>query len=351
METEASVDGTAEDSGADLAAELDEIYAAHEEGDADGQARNAEALPDAKPEPAQAENLPPMAAPATWDKAAKEAWEQLPRALQEQVAKRETDRERAVHQVLKEKATLMQGMRPILEGFNGLQEYFTSFRGSDGAPLWGNPQAMMKEISDVLATKSLLMRDPQAGLQAILQWAQAAGLDLSGEGKGADPEVLRMRQKIAALEADSHRRNAAEREQRAYAQQREAVAQIAHGLNDFAQAKDDAGQARYPHLFGDSGEQVGELMGRWMRANAGADGITPELFAQAYEVATLSVPATREAVFKEREDARVLQFKERSARARKAAGINPGPKRSPDIDPQKSESELMDEIWRKYNAS
>lgn len=332
-----------------LNTELDEIYSAHtEEGDAPREvAPETASAPAADPAPVDA---PKVTAPASWGKDSQQLFAQLPVELQEQVAKRETEREQAIGQAFRAMQTV-QAMQPVMQGFQELRPYFQAFRQPDGSPLWGNAQAMMKEISDVLAVKSLILKDPQAGLQAVLQWAQAAGLDLAQGDQKADPQVVALRQRLAQLEQDNQRRDTAERERLADMQRREAVQQVAVGLNDYAQAKGEDGQPLYPHLFGDHGGEVGEMMGRWMRANAGADGITPELFKAAYEAAIFSVAATREAEMKAREDARVLQFKERSARARKAAGINPRPSRGPEIDPQKSEEELQDEIWRRYNAS
>ena len=331
-----------------LNTELDEIYSAHtEEGDAPREvAPETASAPAADPAPVDA---PKVTAPASWGKDSQQLFAQLPVELQEQVAKRETEREQAIGQAFRAMQTV-QAMQPVMQGFQELRPYFQAFRQPDGSPLWGNPQAMMKEISDVLAVKSLILKDPQAGLQAVLQWAQAAGLDLSSQ-EGADPQVVALRQRLAQLEQDNQRRDTAERERAADMQRREAVQQVAVGLNEYAQAKNEAGEPLYPHLFGDHGGEVGEMMGRWMRANAGADGITPELFKAAYETAVFSVQATREAEFKAREDARIAQFKQNSARARKAAGINPRPSRGPEIDPQKSEEELQDEIWRRYNAS
>ena len=131
----------------------------------------------------------------------------------------------------------------------------------------------------------------------------------------------------------------------------EAVQRVAYGLNDFANAKGEDGQPLYPHLFGDHGAEIGELMGKWMRANAGSDGITPDLFKQAYEVAALSVAETREALFKEREAQRVAEYKKNSERARKAAGINPRSNRAPEIDTKKPVEEVFEDIWAKYNNS
>lgn len=333
-----------------LNAELDEIYASHtEEGDATQTvAPEKVGTPEqAQPEP-EAQAIP---APATWGKNSQELFNQLPRELKEQVAKRETEREQVLGRAFNAMQTV-ETLRPVMQGFKELQPYFQAFRGADGSPLWGNPQAMMKEISDVLSVKSLIMRDPQAGLQAVLSWAQAAGLNLapSDDGQQVDPQVMALRQRLAQLEQDNQRRDSAERERQAETQRQEAVQRVAYGLNDFAQAKDDAGNPLYPHLFGDHGAKVGELMGKWMRANAGSDGITPDLFKAAYEAAIFSVAETREAEFKAREDARVAQFKANSARARKAAGINPRPGKGPEVDPQKPWEEQMNDIWAKYNT-
>ena len=333
-----------------LNAELDEIYASHtDEGDATQTvAPEKVGTPEqARPEP-EAQAIP---APATWGKNSQELFNQLPRELKEQVAKRETEREQVLGRAFNA-MQMMQNMQPVMQGFKELQPYFQAFRGSDGNPLWGNPQAMMKEISDVLNVKSLIMRDPQAGLQAVLSWAQAAGLNLapSEDGQQVDPQVMALRQRLAQLEQDNQRRDASERERQANAQRQEAIVSVANGLNDFAQAKNEAGEPLYPHLFGDHGAQVGELMGRWMRANAGQDGITPELFKSAYEAAIFSVAETREAEFKARENARIKQFQQNSARARKAAGINPRPGKAPEVDPKKPIEEIYEEIWAKHNT-
>lgn len=337
-----------------LNAELDEIYTAHTAEETPAQQTDAPkqaSTPDAQQQAQQTPETPQtVAAPVSWGKDAQQLFAQLPPQLQEQVAKRETEREQAVGRAF-QAMQQVQALQPVMQGFKDLQPYFQSFRQADGSPLWGNPQAMMKEISDVLAVKSLLFRDPQAGLQAVMQWAQQAGLHLApSDGQQADPQMLALRQRLAQLEQDNQRRDNAERERQATAQRQEAIVSVANGLNDFAQAKNEAGEPLYPHLFGDHGAKVGELMGRWMRANAGQDGITPELFKAAYEAAIFSVAETREAEFKAREDARIAQFKQNSARARKAAGIVPRPGKGPDADPQKPLEEVYNDIWAKYNS-
>jgi len=331
-----------------LNAELDDIYASHTSEDAAPQDAPKEASNPVEQPSEQVETIP---APATWGKDTQQLFAQLPVELQKQIAKRETEREQVLGRAFNA-MQMMQNMQPVMQGFKELQPYFQSFRGSDGNPLWGNPAAMMKEISDVLNVKSLIMRDPQAGLQAVLSWAQAAGLNLasSDDGQQVDPQVMALRQRLAQLEQDNQRRDSAERERQAETQRQEAVQRVAYGLNDFAQAKNEAGEPLYPHLFGDHGAQVGELMGKWMRANAGSDGITPELFKSAYEAAIFSVAETREAEFKARENARVAQFKANSARARKAAGINPRANRAPGVDAQKPIEDVYEEIWKKYNS-
>ena len=342
-----------------LSAELEQIYDAHTgENEAAPQpeapAQPQASTPDAQQQPAP-EPVQPVAAPASWGKDAQAVFSQLPAPLQAEVAKRETERERVVQQAFQERQQMQQArqaLEPVVQGFNDLSPYFNTFRKADGSPMWGDQRAMMQEIKDVLATKQLLFRDPKAGLQAILTWAQQAGLNLDGsEGQQIDPETLRLRQRLAQLEQDNQRRDTAERERQAETQRQEAVQRVAYGLNDFAQAKSADGQPLYPHLFGEFGAQVGEMMGRWMRANAGPDGITPELFKAAYETAVFSVEGTREAEMKAREAARVEQFKKNSERARKAAGINPRPGRAPDVDPQKPVEELYEDIWRKYNTA
>ena len=330
--------------------ELDEIY---QNATTEKESETEEKLPDSKAnnsvgQPVQTEQPKPNPYPTSWGKDLQGTFEQLPPDIQAQIIKREGERERVVQQAFAAQ-NVARAMEPITRGIKDLQGYFESFSDATGRPLWGNAEAMAKEISDVLRVKQLLCTDPQAGVQAIDQWLKAAGI-VAPDGQQQDTEKLAMQRRIAQLENANKQREAQEANYRAQMQQQQAVQQIAGVLDNFGSSKEADGSATYPLLQGEHAEKIGLVMGQWMRANMGQDGITPELFKQAYETAVFSVPETREMEFKRREDARVAQFKERSDRARKAAGLNPRPGRAHETEPARPVEQVFEDIWKKYNG-
>lgn len=338
-----------------LDSSLEEIYARHtEEGDtteADAQPETDSAKADVV-KPQQEAQAKPADYPKSWGKDMQEMYATLPPEVQAQIAKREEERERVVQQSFNA-VQLAKAMSPIAEGVKELEPYFKTFRKADGTPLWGDARAIAQEIKDVLAVKELLFRDPAAGMQAVRSWAEAAGLkfdDNQNGGQWQSPEVLALRQRLAQLEANEQRRTQNEQQQQAQARQAQAVNAMGNHLESLGSLKDAAGNASYPLLEGEHGEALGNIMGRWMRANAGPEGITPQLFKEAYEAAVFSLPETREMEFKRREDARVAQFKQRSEAARKAQGINPRHVRSAEVVEKGSLDDTFNKIWQKYNS-
>lgn len=342
-----------------LDSSLEEIYARHTD---ENEAAEADAQPDTDsvnkakvvkfPQQAEAQ-AKPANYPQSWGKDMQELYATLPPEVQAKIAKREEERERVVQQSFNA-VQMAKAMSPIAEGVKELEPYFKTFRKADGTPLWGDARAIAQEIKDVLAVKDLLFRDPQAGLQAVRSWAEAAGLKFDtaqdSQGQWQSPDVLALRQRLAQLEAKEQRRNMSEQQQLAQARQAQAVNAMGNHLENLGALKDAAGNASYPLLEGEHGEALGSIMGKWMRANAGPEGITPTLFKEAYEAAVFSLPETREMEFKRREDARVAQFKQRSEAARKAQGINPRHVRSADVVEKGSLDDTFNAIWKKYNS-
>lgn len=339
-----------------LDAALTEIYEKHESGD-NGDNGDMPALPDKgapedapKAEPEQ--KIPAVPYPASWSKDAQELFASLPPGVQEEIAKREQERERVVQQSFAAQH-MARAMVPIAQGVKDLEPYFRNFRKPDGQPLWGDTAAIAKEIKEVLETKQLLFSDPKAGMQAIFAWARAAGLNLTpsgDDGQWQNPDVDALRQRLAHLETRDRERAQEEQRQRAEVERQSAVRQIGGLLESLGDAKDAQGESCFPHLMGDHGEQVGEAMGRWIRANVGPEGLTPELFRQAYETAVFSVAPVRDMEFQRREAARVDAFKRRSQAARKAAGIAPRPVQNQESREALSLEDQFNAIWAKYNA-
>lgn len=339
---EPTTEPTSEASEANLDDELSKIYDSHEEEVEPEKAPSAPADPN-KPTEQPADEVIPV--PNTWGKDSQQLFSQLPKEIKQQIVKREQEREAVVRESFSARR-FAQAMTPIAGALQDLEPYFKSFQKPDGQPLWGDAQAMAKEIKDVLAVKQLLLSDPAAGLHVVTQWARAAGLQLPEEMP--DTNALNMRVRLAQLEQQEKQRAIAMQQQQQQQQQQQFVNNLAGGINNLGAAKDEAGNLLYPHLHGEYGEQLGNMMGRWMRANMDNRGITPELFKEAYETAVFSLPQTRDVEFKKREDARIADYKKRSQAARRAQGVNPSPGRVPTAEPETDLEQQMLEIWNKY---
>ncbi len=296
--------------------------------------------------PPPAEEIP---APHTWGKDTQELFKQLSPDLQKQIVKRETERENVVRQAFGA-MNFAKNFAPMGQALSELEGYFRSFAKPDGQPLWGDIEAMAKEIKDVLAVKQLLLRDPQAGLHVVQQWAQRAGWKPQEGEEKPDPNTLDMRARLAQLEQQDVQRRAQAVQMAQQQRQQQAVGMIANHIQGLGDSKNDQGQFNYPHLHGEHAEKVGQVMGQWLRANLGQQGVTPELFKSAYETAIFSVPETREAEFKMREDTRIAQAKQKSAAAQKAAGIHPSTNRPPAGENVTTLEQDMEAIWAKYST-
>lgn len=306
--------------------------------------------PQTQPQP-QAGQPQALAAPNTWDKGNQELFRTLPPETQKQIIKREQEREAVVRESFQARNYAAK-MQPFGQVIQELEPYFRTFSKPDGTPLWGDDRAMAAEIKTVLGLKMLLAKDPAAALHVMQDWAeQNAGYRPPSEG---DPtpsgQELSLRARLTQLEQQEALRAQQAQQQRLFAEGQQALNNLANHVTNLGNQKDASGQPLFPHLHGEFGERVGLIMGNWMRANMPPEGITPELYRQAYETAVFTLPETRELEFKAREEARIRQYKTKSEAARKAQGINPGTKRAPDSVPETSLEQDMDAIWAKYNT-
>lgn len=324
-----------------LDAELDKIY--------EGQANEAPA-----PEQSQAAEQPQtppeedVPYPTTWSKENQELFKTLPLETKKQIAKREQEREAVVRESFAARR-FAQAITPVARALGECEEYFKTFCQENGQPLWGNAEAMAREIKTVLNAKMMLAKDPAAALHIMRQWAtQNTGWQPSESDE--DSEALTLRARLAQMEQAEQTRLHQQQAYQQQMQQQQAYNALANHVNALGNSTDENGKAMFPHLHGEHAERVGYAMGQWLRANMGQQGITPELYKQAYETAIFAVPETRELEFKAREDARVAQFKQRSEAARKAQGINPSAKRAPESVPETSLEQDMEAIWAKYST-
>lgn len=143
-------------------------------------------LPD-QPEPeAQEPDAPAILAPQAWSAAAKDEWHRLPRAIQEEVDRRERDVSRAFQQ----RAEQTNVLEPIAEAIRPYQQKL-ALRGTNAAAA----------VGQLLAVQDILERDPINGVAYV---ARQYGVDLrqfsaafQQSQQPQDPAVRELAQRVA----------------------------------------------------------------------------------------------------------------------------------------------------------
>lgn len=198
------------------------------EGDAE-RIEVAEDSEEAEPE------LPPIDAPVSWGADAKELFAQIQeRALQEEIARREKEREQALHSATREKARLEKEALPYREAVKPFEEYLT-LKGE-------NP---VEAVKSSLAWRHAIERNP---VQAIMELARAYRIDPRQlvEAGGQRP-AQQVDPAVAKVQAENQRIMQylqMQQQQAALAQQQAVGSEI----DAFANATDDAGNPMHPHF-------------------------------------------------------------------------------------------------------
>ena len=349
---------------------LGEIYDAHTTPDdeqggtpapAEQQATDAPPKDDGTQQPpAEQPEGPKLAAPHTWSKEEKAAWDAAPEQVKQALSRRAEQVEQYA-QTLMETKGFADVMRPIGQTLAEMRPYFEGISGPDGRPLWGNTAAIGQEIKALSEVKTQLMRNPVDGLRSIINWGRQQGYDMGNalaqivqDAHGwQDSATVR-----AQADAERHRMRAEalERQQQEINQQQHYQQQVAHvgqSVSAFTEAKDAAGNPMYPHLHGEHAHGVGELAGRYIRANVAAHGgLTQQLFQEAYNAAIWNHPQARAAEQKRLEDARVAQYKTNSQRARNAAGVVPSSSGTAGLRVDTmTQEEAMEAVWARHKGA
>lgn len=365
-------------------ADLDAIFDAHMQGDeqpqeeqqpgtdkpAEQQEQAAEQKQEGesadKDKPAEQQAPEKLEAPNTWNKEEKAAWEKLAetpegKAVQQAMLRRAEQVEeygKKVGQELADAKRFGESMRPISEGMVEMKPFLEGIQGPDGRPLWGNPQAIAGEFKALAQIKADLMRDPTQGLKSIIHWGRQNGFDMHSAlanlvqdaANWPDSNTVR-----AQAEAERYRQQAQmhERELHKLAEQanmQQRVAYMGQQITSFADAKAADGQPVYPHLQGEYAEEIGRRAGAYLRANVGAQGITPELFAEAYNSAVWTHEPTRKAEQARLEAARVAQYQQTADRAKQGAGLMPkgSTSKSPRAEGM-TLSETLNDVWERHH--
>lgn len=231
-----------------------------------------------------AEPVKALDPPASWTAAAKANWPNLPRDIQAEVLRRETDWQKADG----ERTTKLKGYEPIEAALAPVSQQ-----------LQLNGVQPAQYVSQLVAADRYLRTNPQEAMRWI---AQQYGIDLSQvtqQGPQVDPAFAPFVQEINALKGQISTF--------AQEQQRKEAAQTQAEIAAFAKDR--------PHF-----EEVRQQMGALIQSGAAAD------MSAAYDMAVWANPTTRAALqakqSAEAEAKRKAEAEEKAGKARRVSQTN-----------------------------
>lgn len=270
--------------------------------------KSAEAETPSVPEPAPAEAktatdpaiqpapvVQPIEAPARWSEAEKAEFAKLPREAQQVLSERhkamEADYTRKTQEVAETRKGIepllgeVQRLNPLLQQMGYTPQQFLAESGAVASNLLsGNPSDRASAIAYLVQHRNIPVAD-------VLN---ALGVPLPNAGEGQqqqpDPVFMQLRQQVTGLEQrlrQQDERRQVEETQRAQAE-----------FNALGQAKDDSGQAKFPHF-----QRVSKTMLQlvatnqaetWDAAYTKAVRLDDDLFKQTVEAERASVAAAAE---------------------------------------------------------
>jgi hypothetical protein len=213
-------------------------------------------------------------APKSWSRDAKgyQVWESLPREIQEQVYKREIDRDTATNQRLKELSERQKYYQSLEQVLEPRQQMFKA-RGIDPA----------RAIDQMLSLYDMAAKDRTRAAEFLIKDWGVNPNDVFKPQAQVDP-------RIAQLEAQLQQVTGLLSQQQVAAQ-REVITSIERDMENFVNAKDSNGRPQYPHL-----EALGPVMEPILKHLVSSNPTAPvsALMKQAYEQAYWATPEFRE---------------------------------------------------------
>lgn len=204
----------------------------------------AEATPPV--DPAQQQQIVPH---PRWNEARKAAFNGLPPEAKKFALEVQSEHEAAFTRKSQEDAEYRRTADPLVQAVQPFAEYLAKI-----APTTGMSPAHM--VNGILAAEyQLRTGDPRQKYQAFANLAHTYGVDLAALSRGeiaqADPLISQLRQQVSELT----QRFGSIESQTAQEQQRS----LSLHIDSFANAKNEAGQPKYPH-FGRVRGYMGQLM-------------------------------------------------------------------------------------------
>lgn len=260
--------------------------------------------PNVAPEPTQPA-LPPINAPASWaSPQARQTFSTLPRELQEEIARREHERDSGLNRKFEEAAQAVQFKTQLEPVF---QRYQSVIQQSELPPA--------QLVEELLKAHAILLSNPKYGVAKLAQNLGVAPEDLGDpnnlQGVAFDPRIDAIHQELAALRAEKAEREAAQAEH--------SQRQIIDTVTAFAHETNAKGERLRPNF-----EKVHQLMKPIVAAlrEAKPNAEMRAILQEAYEQAEYAHPETRQAlVLRQAEELaakRQAEAAEKAAAARKA---------------------------------
>lgn len=253
----------------------------------------------AQEQQAQAQEIPP---PISWRAEEKEAFKALPKPVQETIARREAEREKAWNRSQMEVSQYRRKYQELDSVLAPLEETWARNGLTAGAV-----------IRNFVAWQKHLDTNPQ---QALAELAQSYGISPETIGQAApqiDPTISHLQQQIQQLQQALTTRE--QSEEQAY------MGQVEQGISMFAEEKGADGKPLRPY-FNDIYQDMLPIAQALKQANPTAS--PTEILAAAYDRAVYANPSIRERVIQERLAAeqakRIADAKTKANAARTAGG-------------------------------
>jgi hypothetical protein len=272
--------------------------------------------------------------PGTWSADEREIFASLPPAAQEVVARRTAALQGDLTRESQKRAYLEKQLTPLQGHVQQMEQTVAPYRHR-----WkdsGVEDSVI--IENLLKAQELIEQDPIEGIWHILDTTGLTPEDLYDEGGGkggtrreADPELMRLHQRLDAQEAKEREA----REQATTLQQQQQQQALANELNQFATEKDGQGNFIRPFLADANTQQkVAYAMARRIKDLREEEPWLSqrELLEQSYDDAVWANASTREILQKQNGTAKMASKKDDvQAKKRAASSLKGSQGQAPEV--------------------
>jgi hypothetical protein len=254
----------------------------------------------AEPVVEEAQELPPLEAPPTWAQEIKEKFTKTPREWQEFLLQRHKDTESLVTKRTQEAAQA----RKAWEQFSQTLAPYRTFFQREGMDDLGG-------IKFLLNNYAALRQDPEGTIKHL---AQRYGVNLSQtQDQYVDPQVKALQDQIARLTAHV--------EQQGMSASEAQVQSLTNSVGQWSQAKDEAGNPKYPYFD----EVVEDMVANIHALRNRGEEVSLDKLQDIYDRAVYANPSTRAKVLlaqKESEQKKLEEERKKKAAAARTAGFD-----------------------------